>query len=126
MKVRAINPSDINELKIIHDKFFKNEFEFPDFLNEYLSPFVVIDEEDKIITAGGVRTIAETVLITNKDYLIKHRQSALLRSLRMSSYIAGVNGFNQLHAFIQDKNWLRHLKRVGFTETKGQALVLNL
>lgn len=126
MKVRAINPSDINELKIVHDKFFKNEFEFPDFLNGYLSSFVVIDDNEGIVTAGGVRAIAETVLITNKDYNIKKRHLALLKSLMMSSHIARSNKFDQLHAFVQDKNWLGHLKKVGFTETKGQALVLNI
>jgi hypothetical protein len=126
MTLRAINPNDINKLKIIHEKFYKDEFEFPDFFNKYLSAFVVIDEYDNIITGGGVRVIAEAVAITNKSYPINERRLALYDILMASACISNVNGFGQLHAFIQDDKWLRHLKKVGFNETAGKSIVLNL
>ena len=126
MDIHVINPSDINTLRLIHAKFYKHEFEFPDIFNHYLSAFVVTDENDRIITGGGVRVIAEAIAITDKDYPIKERREALMEMLRASMFTANAQGFNQLHAFIQDGKWLRHLKRAGFNNTKGQALVLNL
>lgn len=126
MNIRVISHSDINTLKLIHEKFYKHEFEFPNFFNHYLSAYVVIDDDGLIITGGGVRVITEAIAITDKDYPIKARREALMSMLQASMFTANVQGFDQLHVFIQDNKWMRHLKRVGFNNTKGQALVLNL
>ena len=126
MNIDLINPNDINQLKQIHDKYFKDEFAFPDFLNGYLSSFVVTDDNDNIITAGGVRLIAESVIITNKDYDIRDRREALLTMLKYQVITCGKNKFNQLHAFVQDDKWYEHLKRIGFKDSVGKAIVLSL
>lgn len=126
MNIRVINLNDINQLREIHQKHYKDEFEFPDFFDNFLSSFVVTDGDDKIITGGGVRTIAESVIITDKDYQIPKRRKALHEMLAASAFTASSREYKQLHAFIQDNKWLRHLKRVGFKETVGKSIVLNL
>lgn len=126
MNIRQINPSDVNKIRKIYNEYFNEEFEFPDFLSGYLSSFVVTSDEDKIIIAGGVRTIAESVIITDKSCPITPRREALQEILTVSAFTASFHEYKQLHAFIQDENWLRHLKRVGFKETVGKSIVLNL
>ena len=126
MILRKLERNDVEELRIIHEKFFSKEFPFADLFDKSLSSLVVTDDEEKIITGGQVRVIAESVIITNKDYPIKDKREALQEMLRALMFTANLKGFNQLHAFIQDENWERHLKRYGFKKTKGQALVLNL
>ena len=126
MKIRVINPSDIGKLQLIHGRYYYDEFEFPNFFHNYLSSFVVTNEEDKIITGGGVRLIAESVIITDKSVSARERKLALEEMFRASAFTASARDFKQLHAFIQDENWLRHLTKVGFRETVGKSLVLNL
>lgn len=125
MNIRAIKNEDVEELRAIHTKFYNDEFEFPNFFDNYLSSFVVTDEDGRIITGGGVRTITESVIITDKDYPIRERRTALLEMLRASIFTASSGEFKQLHSFVQDDKWYKHLKRFGFKETKGKALVLN-
>lgn len=127
MRSRGLMPRDIESLKAIHDKHYKDDFSFPDFINDsYLLKFVVTDDNDNIITGGGVRAITEAVLVTDRDVVIGERRQALLQAMKLSTYAAHTNNFNQLHAFIQGDNWVRHLKKVGFVETKGQTLVYNI
>jgi len=126
MRYRGLNPSDIIELQRIHEKFYKEEFELPDFFKGFLSSFVVTDDEDSPIIIGGVRSIAESVILTNKDMSASDRREALYGALKISIFSSSRFGFNQLHAFIQDEKWLNHLKKVGFKETVGKSIVLNL
>jgi hypothetical protein len=126
MNIRVMNPADLFELKEIHSEFFSNEFEFPNFFNNFLSSFVVTDENGRIITGGGVRLIAESIIITDKDYPIEPRRKALFEMLAASAFTASSRDFRQIHAFIQDEKWLNHLKRKGFKETVGKSLVLNI
>jgi hypothetical protein len=44
----------------------------------------------------------------------------------VSEFITKRAGFSQLHVFVQDKDWLKHLEKVGFKPTAGQSLVLSL
>jgi len=126
MTLRPLTLEDTNELKEIHRKFFSQEFEFPDFFNNYLSSFVVTDTNNEILVGGGVRVIAEAVLITNKDFSPKKRREALLTTLQASMFTSNLRGFDQLHAFVQDERWLNHLERIGFRKSKGQALVIGV
>jgi hypothetical protein len=126
MTIRALTPNDIDEIRKIHNLFYKDEFEFPDFLNNFLCAFVVIDDDEKIISAGGVRMIAESVLITDLNHSTRDRRKALYQVLEASQYLTLNADFKELHAFVQDDKWSRHLNRVGFLPTKGKSLVLEL
>lgn len=123
--IRALNPSDFNRVCQIHEKYYSSEFTLPDFF-KFLCAFVVADSNDKIICVGGIKPIAESIIITDKDFSVKERREALLRVLDASSFMAGKAGFNQLHAFIQDEDWMKHLEKYNFKPTKGKAFYLNL
>lgn len=125
MRVRRLDFDDITQLRDIHNKHYNDEFEFPDLIT-FMSSIVVTDDNDKVITGGGVKLIPESIIITDKDWPIEERRKALLEMFRASVFCCGVNGYNQLHAFIQDEKWLRHLKRFGFKETKGKSLYFNV
>ena len=122
MNIRSIKKEDFDQLKYIWEKFYQNEFTFPDFVTNFMCSFVV-EEDDKIISVGGVRTIAESVIMTNKDFSVFKRRRALLHIFQASLYIMKTNQYNQLHAFVQDEIWKKQLIRSGFTSTKGSALI---
>ena len=120
MNIRAYQPSDINELTEIHSKYFDKEFALPDFLLNYLCA-ITIEDDRGIITIGGVRNIAEILTVTNKDRSVRVRYEALIKMLQVLTYVAQVNNHTQLHAFIQDPIWEKHLINHGFNPTKGKA-----
>jgi hypothetical protein len=125
MRIRSLEPSDLEFLKEIHEKHFEKEFVLPDFLRNYMCAFTVVDDEG-IITIGGVRPIAEVVTVTNKDRTPHDRLDALYYVLNASIFVAQKHDYGQLHAFVQDKRWSNRLQRNGFVPTKGQSLVLDI
>lgn len=126
MRVRDFVPSDLDELQRIYDAHFSHEFSFPNFINGFLCRFIVENEEGKIITAGGIRTIAESMLITDLDINVKERYCALNMALEVSAHFGKRAGFDGLHAFIQNPKWEKRLLKSGFTHTKGKSLVMEI
>lgn len=126
VSLRQLNPSDLAELKRIHGKFYSKEFSFHDLFDNSLSSLVVTDNNDKIIVGGQVRVIAEATIVTDKDVNIELRRKALNRLLNAFKFSIASKGFYQLHAFVQDEVWERHLKRHGFKDTVGKSLVINV
>ena len=116
---------DLDQVKLIHERHFQTEFEFPDF-GKFTSLFVVENKDKQIITAGGIKPIAECILITDKDYNVNDRVRALHKALDISGFLSRYNNYEQLHCFVQDELWCRQLEGHGFQPTKGKALVLNL
>jgi citrate lyase synthetase len=126
MTIREYRPHDLEQLRQIHAKHFKNEFRLPDFLTKYICA-VTIEDNDGIIVSGGVRNIAEVVAVTNKDRSVRDRRDALLSLWRALAIIAHKYGHSELHAFIQDEAWLATLERhAGFRKTKGVSLVTEI
>ncbi len=125
MSLRAMRGYDMVDLKMIHHKFYREEFEFPDFQEKFLNAFV-IEKDGEIITAGGVRIIAEAVALTDLSFDRRIRKEALQELLEGCAYTAGREGFDQLHAFIQDHSWKQVLINRRFKPTKGEALVFQL
>ena len=125
MNLRAINPDDIENIKKIHDEHFSHEFSFEEFRYQYLNAFLV-EDDNGIISAGGIRNICEAVIVTDKSRTVRDRKDALLCMLHASISTIDKIGYNQLHAFVQDETFMRHLILAGFKETKGKALVLEI
>lgn len=125
MIIRAIEKNDEDKIEAIRNKFYDHEFGPIDFRDNFICAFVV-EEEGRIITAGGVRTIAEAIAVTNKDFTPYKRRQALMKMLLADAHIARMSGYDSLHAFIQDQYWAEHLVKKGFRHTKGDALVLGL
>lgn len=124
--IRAVLESDLEKIKEIHRKYYADEFNIPDFNKHFINSFVITDSENNIISAGGIRPILEVVAVTDKDKTVRERVSALNDLLTISAFIAEHDGFDELHCFVQDENWLRQLKKKGFVETKGKSLVFRI
>jgi hypothetical protein len=125
MTIRELTNTDINVLYEIWKKHYSEEFTFPNFSDHFLNAFVV-EDNDRIITGGGVRLIAESILITNKDIGKLTRRDALIMTLQASQFFCKKNGFNQLHAFVQDEKWQDILEQYDFRPTVGNALVIDI
>jgi len=125
MIIRSYDPTDFDEVKRIHEKYYQTEFNLPNFLNNYICA-VTLEDERGIVTTGGIRNIVEAVAVTNKDRSVRVRRDALLTMMQALIYMAQANNHKQLHAFVQDEPWTNHLLDNGFNKTKGQALVLEI
>ncbi|SRR5580765_7199299 len=126
MTIRNVTEEDIKELKVIHERFFADEFSFDDFLLNSIASFIITDIDNKILTAASIRPIAEIVAITNLDAPVRHRVDALHDILQVSSFVLHSTEMRQLHAFVQDEIWEKHLIKAGFKRTIGNALYINI
>lgn len=122
--IRLINDSDLQEIKRIHEQFYKEEFPFPD-LSKFINTFVVTID-DEIVTAGGLKPCVEAILLTDLDKSVSKRVRALEMMNGINQFIAINSGYNQIHAFVQNPVWKAVLKQYNFKDAKGEALVLNL
>lgn len=121
--IRAIQPEDIDRMKSIWEKFYQNDMPFPNFFDKYLCAFVV-EDEGRIITGGGVRTIVESIILTDKSQYARSRVRALMEMLEASKFVASRNGYNNLNVFTQDVSWKNHLMKVGFKQEAILSLEL--
>lgn len=125
MIIRNYQDSDLEQLKLIHERYYKEEFSISEFYQNFLSLFSVV-EDDKIISVGGVRQIAESVIVTDKSYSVRQRREALLMMFQSQTFVTGRNNYHQLHAFVQDENWLKQLIDYGFKPCKGNAVFIGV
>lgn len=125
LRSRIMDKADLFELQRIHQRFYDKEFSFPNFLDEFIYPFV-IRVNNRIVTAGGIRPLAEMVLITDQAVNIDERREALLEALALAADVAKRAKFHDMHAFVQDEKWLRHLVQHGWSKTVGQSLVIGV
>lgn len=131
MIIREPRRFDKLEIDRIYNKFYSAN-EYPDFFNpkedtKFQGSFVVTDgESEKIIVAGGVKTIAEAVFVTDKDLSPKVRLDALLQGLGSSIVIAQGMKYNQIHAFVNnDERYVGILQKFGFKLIDAKLLVLD-
>jgi hypothetical protein len=125
LTLRSIRDEDLPHIRQLHANFFANEFQMPDFKEKYHCVYVM-EHNGKIVVVGGVRPIAESVTITDKSMPATTKVEALRRILTAHLFTAGKEGYNQLHCFVQDPTWQKHLKKIGFRDTAGRALVLDI
>lgn len=117
---------DIPHLKELHEQFFVDQFSFPDFVKGFMTAFVITDDNDKIIVGGGVRNMAEAVIITDIDAPRTTVGRSLNEAYKVSKYICQKFGHPHLHAFVTNYHYERHLRMRGFSSIKGAALVLDI
>ena len=126
MIVRLLKKNDWNKVKEIHERYYADEFSINDFFKNVLNAYVVENDNGQIIVAGSVRMIAEAVMLTDKSFSVRQRKEALIEMYRTMLITTGRMNFDSLHAFVQDSNWENQLKKFGFIDTKGKALVTSL
>jgi len=129
MKIEYIESSDAAQIYNIYNNYF-SDMEFPDFYNKFHCAFKVVkDGNDRIIAVGGVRPIAEAVVLTNREFSVRDRMDALLHIFAGVQYAAEKLDYNCLHAFAYDEEYVKHLiKRIGFKcnlQNKVLSLELN-
>ena len=122
--IRAMTPDDLFELKILHDRYFSKQFKFPDFMN-FVCAFVVEDDHG-IVTAGGIRDIAECVAVTNMSRHPKDRLRALYELMNASTFVCEHNQYDQMYVWSQDKKYSKRLMRNGFRPPQGESLIFDL
>lgn len=110
---RELKPEDIYEIRELHEKFYSDS-DFPDFLNGFLCGFVITDEKDKIVMAGGVQPIGEIIIFADKDENVTRRVRALLEIKNISLYVGKRFSLDELVAFTKDEDFARHLIKHGF------------
>lgn len=125
MMIRPLEISDISAVKEIHERYFNHEFNLPDF-EKFIASFAMTNVEDRIVSVGGIRPILEMVSLTDKDLSIFLRRSAYFNILSACLYMAEKHKFDQIHVFAQGDRWIEALKKVGFRNTKGTALVMDV
>lgn len=125
MEVRLFTMEDLKRVEEIHAKYFAEEFELPDFIENFLGSFVV-EDNDEIIVIGGVRVIAELLCVTDLSQPVKQRVIALKEATRIGKIICKANGLDQLHCFVQGDKWTNQVQTAEFRPTKGHALVLDV
>ena len=113
MNIRALELRDINKIRELHNKYYP-DLEFPDFMNNFLCSFAMTDENDEIITAGGVQTIGEILLVTDKAKSRIKIGKALREAMRASLFIGAKFNLSELVAFVKNDEYARHLVRHGF------------
>lgn len=122
--IRALTHSDLIEIQRLHEKYFKNENPLPDFM-DYICAFVV-EENGQIITAGGVRDIAECIAVTDLSLDPRVRIKALYQLLDASTFVCKKSGYDQMYIWSQNPKYTRRLQRNGFRLPDGQSLILDL
>ena len=130
MKIREIRLFDKESIDKIYNQFYSHN-EYPNFYdigsyNRFQCAFVVTTDGGKIILAGGVKTIAEAVVVTDKNQPVRIRQEALLQALGSTIFIAQGAKYRQIHAFVNDdERYVNHLQKFGFKLMNDKLLVLS-
>jgi len=124
--IKALTPIDLAKVKELHEKHYKEEFSWPDFGKNFLGCFTALDQEGRIVSAGGVRTISEAIIITDKSLPAGIRRDALLEMMSASIYVAQHFGYDSIHAFVQEQGWKSHLMKTGFQPIIGDGLIFKL
>lgn len=104
---------DIDKIRELHNKFY-SDLEFSDFLNGFLCGFVVTDNTDEIILAGGVQPVGEVILVTDRNKSEIKIGKALMEARNISLYLGSKFRLDELVAFVKNDNYARHLVQHGF------------
>src|ERR1043165_2401826 len=104
MNIRSLSEDDDFILRKIHQKFYRDEFNFPD-LKKFIFKYVITDNNDQIITAGGIKILAEGILLTDKARSPRERLEALYEAMDLNRAFCQNANIEQLHVFIQDPSY---------------------
>lgn len=125
MIIRALLKRDAEIIRKLHSKFFGDEFSING-LNGFMTSFAAVDNDDRLVMAAGIRPIMEAIMVTDKDIEISQRRAAGLEILETMKITTRLAGYNELHCFVQDEKWMRHLLKYGFKPTIGKSLVMGV
>jgi len=117
MIIREMRTQDISEIEKFHEKHFP-DIEFPDFMKMYLA-FMILDDDERLIMAGGLRPVAEIHLVSNLDQSRLKIGKALVEAQRIASFTATRYKIDELLAFTENSEYASHLIQHGFHPREG-------
>lgn len=121
MEIRFLEPKDLDWVRVMYNAYF-SDMEYPDFVNDFPVTYAVLEEND-IVAVGGIRPIAEAVVITDASESVRKRRDALLQIFNALTYSANKLNFKRLYAFTFDDVYANHLTKVGFNPIKESKLL---
>jgi len=124
--ISLVTSNHIERAKELHEAHYKDQFDLPNFLSDFLLVFSSINKDGQLVSIAGIRPILEIVAITDQTKSARDKYIAVYDLLRAGLFSAKNNHYDQLHAFIQDPHWKDVMLKRGFKETKGQALVIEV
>ncbi len=125
--VRELYKEEIPYIQELHEKFYGKDFYLPDLTEGFLVGFTITNDVGKLIIAGGVRPIAETIIVTDKEsHSMITIGRALMKALDVSEYVCRTHGIKLLHAFVKNDNYEKHLIQHGFYRRDGNVLAFNV
>lgn len=114
MNVRNLTFNDTECIKRIYDEYFSNDFQFPDFFNGFFNSFAITNDKNEIVVVGGIKLLAEAVILTDGSKNIHNRVRALREALSVCIYTCNKLGVGELFAFAKDDKYIKHLQTYGF------------
>lgn len=124
LRTRTVSQSDIAFLRALHEKYY-SEFEMIDF-TKLLNGFVIETDKDEFVMAGGVKPLAETLLITDKEMPMTTIGRALIEAQMVSMYTCNKFKIEDLVAYVNDENYAKHLMKHGFQRRDDISLRMRL
>lgn len=120
MIVRHLTLGDLEAIRKVHER----DYQDMDFAldRSLLNGFVIEDDNGEFILAGGVEPIAEAILVTDKTKSRIKIGKALVEAQRVCMFTCGVFNIRELHAFVTDEQYMKHLIRHGFRERDEKVL----
>lgn len=120
IKIRAFKPDDVEKVKKIHERDYP-DLEFPN-MRSLMSAFIIEDENNEMVMAGGVEALAEALLITDKTQSRIKIGKALVEAQRYALFTCSMFNIRELHAFVTDNEYAEHLIQHGFTKREETVL----
>ena len=124
MITRALTPNDIKKVLDLHKRHY-NEFEFPEF-DRMLNAFIIEDDNQEVIMAGGIEQVAESVLVTNKDMSRIKIGRALVEAQQIVAFTCKQFGIREVYAFVNNEEYAAHLIQHGFSKHGLTALSMKV
>ena len=125
LTVREFITNDIAKIHELYTRFYDSK-EYYNFHRGFDLACTVLDSDNQIVAAGGIKPITEIVAICNKDASPRKRREALLHILQASLFTSARLGHDKIHAFSSDPNWVRQLMSADFKLTGDSVLTLDV
>jgi len=116
--------NEVDNLFNIWNKYYLDNFPFPlDANRKQLERYVVVDGDDKIILFGTIELNPEFIAMSDLGLDIKNRRESYHLLLNKIEHDAKHYGFDNLSCSVNNDNWERHVRSVGFDDPKAKILI---
>lgn len=124
MILRGLTAQDLELVKKIHNEYYSN-LDFPNFLS-FLNSFIITDDNDSFILAGGVEIKAEGYLVTDKSQSLIKIGRAINEAHLISLFTCKKFNIKEFLAFIYSDDYAKHFYQRGYKDRTGKALFLEV